>query len=79
MDAAATELIGKLNINVYGGAKISKRSSDALPTSLYWLPSGQARKCTQGFYADTVAVSVKDSVYHVITNQGVRTRIERVN
>jgi len=78
-DAAATELIHKLAVKGYGAAKISKRNSDASPTSLYWLPSGQARRCTGGFYADTVAVSVNDSVYHVITNQGVRTRIERVN
>lgn len=68
-----------MDLNTYGLAKISKKSSDALPTSLYWLPSGQARKCTQGAYFDTVAVSVKGSVYHVVTNQGGRTRMEKAN
>ena len=79
-DEAATQLLRKLDLNAYGSAKISQKASDALPVSLYWLPSGQARRCTgsRGFYAYTVAVSVKNSVYHIVTNSGARSYLKKV-
>lgn len=79
-DNAATELLRKLDINAYGPAKVSQKNSDAPPVSLYWLPSGQVRRCTtNGFYAYSVAVSLGNSIYHVVTNQGARTKLVKVN
>lgn len=77
-DSAATDLLRKVTWPSFGTTKLHKKRSDALPTSLYWLPSGHARKCSGGAYFDTLAVTVRGMTYHVITNQGGRTRLAAV-
>jgi prepilin-type N-terminal cleavage/methylation domain-containing protein len=74
-EVGATELIHMTSLTSYGPAQLTRQGGSAPPDPLYWLPSGQARHCSGGFYARTMTVTAGGRSLDLVSNMAGRFRV----